>query len=240
MAHISPFAGTQILPLLAVGTPQHIPASIAPSRVVPVQSHSPTSPPPAALLADNNNKSTSGEAGYSDRLRSSTRPNLDYRETGTARSRSSDSRRWGTFGGGFCGRARGRATRPPPGLITSHWNDLPVRAEKEADQPPPESGASRRQLSPAPGKRHQLASPRPTGHHRRHLGSTRSTECHPQSYLPGLGRPCRPLGRGICAHGPSGRSRTPTRRYSGLKHANVVSMTMLSRRRTLRGRGPWQ
>ena len=59
--------------------------------------------------------------------------------------------------------------------------DSPVRAEMEADQPPPESTASRLQLSPAPRKRHQLASPRSTEHHHRHLGSPRSTELHPQS-----------------------------------------------------------
>ena len=52
---------------------------------------------------------------------------------------------------------------------------------KKADQLPPDSGASRRQLSPVPGERHQLASPRSTGHHLRLLGSLRSAERHTQS-----------------------------------------------------------
>ena len=59
--------------------------------------------------------------------------------------------------------------------------DSPVLAENKTDQPPPDSGASRRQLSPAPGERYQLPPPRSTGHHRRHLGSPRSTERRPQS-----------------------------------------------------------
>ena len=64
---------------------------------------------------------------------------------------------------------------PPPKRV-----DSPVCAEK-TDQPPADSGASRRQLSPALRERHQLPPPRSTGHHRRHLGSPRSTERHPQS-----------------------------------------------------------
>ena len=67
---------------------------------------------------------------------------------------------------------------PDPPTIRVDW---PLRAEKKTDQPPPDSGASRRQLSPAPAERHQLPPPRSTGHHRRHLGSPRSTERHPQS-----------------------------------------------------------
>eukprot|EP00904_Undaria_pinnatifida_P000566 jgi/Undpi1/1050/HiC_scaffold_10.g04513.m1 len=47
-------------------------------------------------------------------------------------------------------------------------DDSPVREEKEADQLPVDSEASRRQLSPAPRERYQLSSPR-------------STERHPQS-----------------------------------------------------------
>ena len=42
--------------------------------------------------------------------------------------------------------------------------DSPI-CKEEAEQPPPGSGASRRQLSPAPWERLQLASPRSTEHH---------------------------------------------------------------------------
>ena len=85
-----------------------------------------------------------------------------------------------TTGGGFRWRDRRRSTIPPPGP-TNQGVDSPVRAEKKTEQPLPDSGASRRQLSPAPGERHQLPPPRPTGHHHRHLSSPRSTERHPQS-----------------------------------------------------------
>ena len=89
--------------------------------------------------------------------------------------------------------------------------DSLVRAEKKTDQPPPDSGASRRQLSPAPGKRHQLPPSRSTGHHRRHLGSPRSTERHPRA--PGTGAPMPPPWTWHTRQrGPSGRSTTPTRR----------------------------
>ena len=53
--------------------------------------------------------------------------------------------------------------------------------KEETEQSPPDLGASRRQPSPAPGGRHQLASPRSTEHHRGRLGSPRPTESHPQS-----------------------------------------------------------
>ena len=67
---------------------------------------------------------------------------------------------------------RGRRQGAP-----TDWVDSPVRKE-EAEQPPPGSGASGRQLSPAPGKRLKLASPRSTEHHHRHLDSPCSTEHH--------------------------------------------------------------
>lgn len=53
-----------------------------------------TSPPPlpAAILTNNKNMSTSEESSYSSRLWSSTRPNLDDRETGRVRLRSRDAR----------------------------------------------------------------------------------------------------------------------------------------------------
>ena len=84
-----------------------------------------------------------------------------------------------TSGRGRQRRHKGQHEGASPGH-TNDPVDSPVRKEKAA-QPPPCSGASRRQLSPVPRERHQLASPRSIEHHCRHLGSPRSTEHHPQS-----------------------------------------------------------
>ena len=59
--------------------------------------------------------------------------------------------------------------------------DSPARAENNTDQPPRTRGrldASSRQPW---GSATSCSAPRSTGHHRRHLGSPRSTERHPQS-----------------------------------------------------------
>ena len=114
------------------------------------------------------------------RLWSSTRPNLDAHETGRARSRSRDSRRGEPPEAGSGDETEDGPPYHHPDPPTKRV-DSPVRAEKKTDQPPPDSGASRRQLSPAPGESHQTPPPRSTGHHRRHLGSPRPAECHPQS-----------------------------------------------------------
>ena len=116
--------------------------------------------------------------------------------------------------------------------------DSLVRAEKETDQPPPDSGASRRQLSPAPGERHKLASPRSTERHRRYLGSSRSTERHSQS----------PQDQGTHA-GPSDLASEAARAQRALDDANQTILRrkarrrrfdeISSRRRPLRGRRPW-
>ena len=176
-AHILVFAGTQILPLFAAGTPQQY---ICLHRSFSRRSRPPpfpTPPPPAALRTDNN-VSTSEEAGYLGRLRSSTRPKLDDRETGRARSRSRDLR----MGEPPEGRSGGEPENGPsghhPGSPTKRINS-PVRAAEKANQPPPGSGRSRRQFSPAPREPHQLASPRSTEDHRRHIGYPRLTERHP-------------------------------------------------------------
>ena len=60
---------------------------------------------------------------------------------------------------------------------------------RNRDHPPPGSGASRHQLSPAPGERLQLVSPSSTEHHRRHLDSPRSTEHHPRARGTGASKP---------------------------------------------------
>ena len=124
--------------------------------------------------------STSEEAGYSGRLRSSTHPNLDAHETGKARSKSRDSKRGEPPEAGSGDETEYGAPYLHPDSRTNRV-DSPVLAEKKTDQSPPDSGAPRRQLSPAPGERQQLPPPRSTGHHRRHLGSPRSTERHRQS-----------------------------------------------------------
>ena len=142
---------------LQQGHHNNISASIAQSHVVPVPPPSPTPPPTAAFPTDNNSE----ETGYSGRLRSSMRPKLDDRETGKARSRSRDSR-WGEppEEGSADDTWDGPQHHPPDS--STKRDELPVLAGEEADQPRADSGASRRKLSPAPGKRHQLASPRPT------------------------------------------------------------------------------
>ena len=132
--------------------------------------------------------STSDDAGYSSKLRSSTRLSQEAQETGRERSRSRPDSRWGS--------RDSRRGRPPDegsgddakNNTTGHRQstptdrvDSPVRKE-EAEQPPPWSGSPRRQLSLAPGERSQLASPRSTEHHRRHLDSRRSTEHNRQSF----------------------------------------------------------
>ena len=88
--------------------------------------------------------------------------------------------------------------------------DSPGRAGRRTDQPSPDSGVSRRQLLPDPGRRHQLhipaldrAPPPPPG--------PSALDRAPPPELPGPGRPCRPLGLGVCGCGsPAGaRQRKP-------------------------------
>eukprot|EP00904_Undaria_pinnatifida_P010736 jgi/Undpi1/6793/HiC_scaffold_21.g09269.m1 len=114
------------------------------------------------------------------RLRPFTQPNLGAHETGRACSRYSFSRRGEPQEAGSGDKTEGGAPYVHPDPPTK-WVDSSVRAEKKTDQPPPDSGASRRQLSPALGERNQLPPTRSTGNHRRHLGSPCSTERHPQS-----------------------------------------------------------
>ena len=114
------------------------------------------------------------------RLRSLTHPNLDAHETGRARSRCRDSRRGQPSVAGSGDETEDGVPYLQPFPPTKRV-DSPVHAEKKTDQPPPDSGAFRRQLSPAPGERHQLPPPRSTGHRLCHLGSSRSTQRHPQS-----------------------------------------------------------
>ena len=129
------------------------------------------------------------------RLKSSTRPNLNARETGRARSRSRDSRRGKSPEVGSGDETEDEPPYYHPGPPTKRV-DSPVRAENKTDQPPPDSGASRRPLSLAPGERHQLpppaldrAPPPPPGPFA--LGRA------PPPWLPGPGRPCWPVGLGI-------------------------------------------
>ena len=114
-----------------------------------------------------------------ERLRSFTHHNLDAHEAGRARSRSPDSKRREPLEACSGDEAEDGAPLLHPYPPTKRV-DSPVRAEKRTDQPPPNSGASRRQLSSAPGTHHQRPPPRSTGHHRRHLSSPRLKESHPQ------------------------------------------------------------
>ena len=125
----------------------------------------PTSLPLAAFPTDNN-MSTSDDARYSGRLRSSSRPNREAQETGMERLRprsdscleSRDSRWEGRPDEGSGDDAQDNTRGHRQDTLTDQ-GDSPVRKEK-AEQPSPGSGASRRQLWPAPGERHEGASPR--------------------------------------------------------------------------------
>ena len=123
--------------------------------------------------------STSEEAGFSEQAEVFHAP-----QPGCPRDRESSLEipqleTGGTTEAGSSDEAEDGAPYLHPGPPTIRV-DSPVRAEKKTDESPPDSGASRRQLSPAPGERHQLPPRRSTGHHRRHQGSPRSTERHPQ------------------------------------------------------------
>ena len=92
---------------------------------------------------------------------------------------SRDSRPRKTSGRGLSDDTKDNTRGHRPYTPTDRVNS-PGRKE-QAEQPLPDSSASRRHLLPAPGERHQLDSPLLTEHHLRHLGSPRSTECHPLS-----------------------------------------------------------
>ena len=113
------------------------------------------------------------------RLRSPTHPNLDAHETGRACSRFHDSRLGEPPEAGSGDETEDGSPYLHP-FPPTKWVDSPVCAEKKTDQPPPDSGPARRQLSPTSEERHQLPPQRSIGHHRRHLGSPCSTERHPQ------------------------------------------------------------
>ena len=168
------FASTQILSLLAVGTPQQKidlrPSFTRRSRSPPL----PTPPPPATITM-----STSEGAGYSGRLRSSTRPIREVQGEERERSRFRESRRGGQ---------RDENLDDDSDTNTSHAQgtptdrlDSPVH-EEEAEKPLPSAVASRRQVSPASRERHKLTSSHSTEHHRRHLDSPHSTERLSQSF----------------------------------------------------------
>ena len=154
------------------------------------------------------------------KLRSSTHPNLDAHETGRARSRSRDSRRGEPPEAGSSDATEDGAPYLHPDPPTKRV-DSPVRVKKKTDQPPPDSGASRRQLSPAPGERHQLPPPCPT-------------ERHPQSSRD----------RGVHA-APLDLAYAAARAQRALDDVNQTiarrrRLTKISSRpRMLRGRRPW-
>ena len=160
-------ASTQNFALFAVGTPQQ---NIDLRRSF---TRRPRFPPPPAPLPPTSTMSTSHDAGYSGRLRSSTRPIQEAQGKERERSRSRKSRR-----GGRDENLDGdndSNTSQPQGTPTDRL-DSPVH--EEAEKPLPGAGTSRRQISPASRERHQLTSE----HHCRHLTSPRSTERLSQSF----------------------------------------------------------
>ena len=197
-AHTLLFAETQIYRYLQQGNHDNISASIAYLRVVPIPPPSPTALLPLPSLQTTSNISASEEAGYSGQAEVFHAP-----QPGCPRDRESSLEilRLETEDG-----APYLHQDPPTKRV-----DSSVRAENKTAQTPPNSGASRRQLSLAPEERHQLpppalerAPPPPPG-----LSALCSTlDKAPPPELPGPGRPCRPLGHGICSGaGPAGARR---------------------------------
>ena len=122
------------------------------------------------------------------------RPNLDDRETGRARSRSRDSKRGEPPEEGSGDETSDRPQDHPPDSPTKR-NEMPVRAQKEADQSPADAGASRRQLSQPRGSitswppRAQQSATAPTCTPRARQSTT--------SRASGIGAPMTPLGHFI-------------------------------------------
>ena len=140
------------------------------------------------------------------RLRSSTHSNLDAHETGRARSRSGDSRRGEPPENGSGDETEDAAPYLHPDPPTKRV-DSPIRTEKKTDQPPPDSGESRRLLSLAPREHHQLPPPSLDRASRPPPGLS-ALDTAPPPKLPGPRRPCRPLGLGIRGGaGPAGARR---------------------------------
>ena len=166
--------------------------TLAPSRVVLVPPPSPTLPP-AALPTHDNNMSTSEKVGYSGRLRSSTRPNLDDRETGHARD--PDTRGWGNL----------RRRVPVVSQRTGHQTSTRAHQERgrlagsgRGGGGPTSTGlggvstaalASSGGAPPAGLPALDRAPPPPPG--------LSTLDRAPPPEIAGLGRPCRPLGLGI-------------------------------------------
>ena len=221
-AHILLLAGTQILPLLAAGTPQQY---ICLHSFFTRRSHPATFPHTPSFRCPPYRQQRAAclpvrKRANRGRLRPSTRPNLDGHEKGKARSRRRDSRRGEPPEAG-CGDET--EDGPPchhPDPPTQRV-DSPVRADNKTDQPPPDSGASRRQLSPARGSATSCPPPpRSTGHHRRHLGSPHSAERHPQSSRD----------RGVHA-GPLDLAYAAARAQRALDDANQTILRREARRR---------
>ena len=118
--------------------------------------------------------STSDDAGYPGRLRSSTRTNQETQGEGRERSRYRDSRRGRHPGENPDDDSDTNTSGHTKGTPTDRV-DSPVNEEK-AKKTLPGAEASRRQVSPTSRKRHQLTSSHSTEYHRRHLDSPRSTE----------------------------------------------------------------
>ena len=215
-AHILLFAGTQILPLLAAGTPQQY---ICLHSFFTRRSHPATFPHTpffrCPLYRQQETCQPVSKRATRGRLRSFTHPNLDAHKTGRTRSRSRDSRRGEPPEAGSGVKTEGGAAYLHPDPPTKRV-DSPVCDEKKTDQPSPDPGCLDASSRQPRGSATSCPPPRSTGHHRRHLGSPRSTERHPQSSRDRRAH-AAPLNLAYAAarprrRGPSGRSTTPTRR----------------------------
>ena len=183
--------------------------------------------------------STSNDAGYSGRLRSSTRPNQEAQETGRERSRSRpDSRSGSRTREREDLRTRAPATIPratPGGTARAHQptgstRRFARRKQNNLRQAWGPLGASSHQ----PGERLPLASPCSTEHHRRRPDTPprQSTTAR----TPGIGASMPTRTRYRRWSEPSTRTKPLKQQYSGVRHVNIAMCRKSSWRRTLRGR----
>ena len=167
----------------------------------------PATPPPSPPTST---MSTSDDAGYSGRLRSSTRPIQEAQGEGRECSKSRKLRQGGRVKN--LDDDSDSNTSQQHGTPTDHL-DSPI---DEAEKLLPVAETSRRQISPASRDHLQLSSE----HHRRHLTSPRSTERLPQSY-----------GDQRSHAGPSDPESELSRAQRALDEANAAMLQREERRR---------
>ena len=166
---------------------------------------------PLPSIQTTSNMSTSEEAAYSEQAEVFHSP-----QPGCPRDRESSLEipgleTGGTTRGGFRCRDRRRSTIPQSVPTNQEAQLAGSRGEVKTDKPPPESGASRRQLSPAPGVRHQLPPCARQGTTAATWALRARQNATPRAPGTGALMP-HPWTWHTRRRGPRGRSTTPTRR----------------------------